>query len=178
MQFSVALSPSIVLFWATSSCVAVRNLCAERETNFGEQSLYLVRVTECWLQGWMEEMQQSAPWLRTLHLKASLCKCNFFFIRFFSMFRRTPKIKTSHPFCINFLTPVGNNCFDWAEASPSILFEAAIWLSFVTVCPLCPPVQFGKNDDTVSDALCRIYALPWQCWFIYLSGCLAGTFEH
>lgn len=83
--------------------------------------------------------------------------------RFFSTFRRIPKNKTSRAFCINFLTLIGRKCFDCrAEAPPSVLFKAAIWLFFVTLCPLCPPVQFGKNDDTLSDALCRIYALSWQ----------------
>lgn len=73
--------------------------------------------------------------------------------RLFSMFRRIPKNMTSLAFCINFLTLVGSKCFDRrAKAPPSVLFKAAIWLSFVTLCPLCPPVQFGK----------KMYALSWQ----------------
>lgn len=86
-----------------------------------------------------------------------------------SLFSGTLKINTSRSFCIYLPMPV--------EAELRRLHKyfsrAAIWLSIVTACPPCPPVQvWGKNDDTVSDALCKIYALSRQRWLIYLFGFL------
>lgn len=55
--------------------------------------------------------------------------------------------------------------FQLAGQTPALLS-----VLFVLLCRL------KKNDDT--DALRRIYASPWCCWFMYLFGCLVWTFEH
>lgn len=170
------LSLSIVLFWATSSSVAYP--CWEGNSNLGEQSF--VCASGYWAVSARRDGRNAATCFQvcTLHLKASLGKCRGFLYKdVFLCLEGPPRLRHQISFFINLLTPVCSDSFDWAEGPLSVLFEADIWPTMVTACPLCPPVQYVKNDDSVSDALCGIYALSWQCWFIYLFGCLVRSIK-
>lgn len=168
------LSLSIVLFWATSSSVAYP--CWEENSNLGEQSF--VCASGYWAVSARRDGRNAAMCFQlcTLHLKASLgTKCRVFLYKdVFLCLEGPPRLGHQIVFFIN-LTPVCNNCFDWAERPFSVLFEADIWLCFVTACPLCPLVQYVKDEDSVSDALRGIYAL--HHWFICLFGCLVRSIK-
>ena len=81
----------------------------------------------------------------------------FFF--YFALFGRTSEINTLHLCFILVLRAVLTELRCLPKYFPRQLFGLSLFqrVLFVLRCRL------GRDDDTVSDALCKIYALSWRC---------------